>query len=173
MNLILIGYRCTGKTTVGKNLALKLQKTFVDADSVLVETYGVTISEIVETQGWDSFRDKETVVLKTICSKDNHVIATGGGAILRNENVDIMKNNSTVIWLRASEEAIMQRMSQDMVTDEQRPALTSKKLKQEVYETLADRNHLYEKTMDFLVDTDDDDISAVTDNIIRILNTLS
>jgi len=93
MNIYLIGYRCTGKSSVGKSLAKILGWSFLDADVELVKEYKITISEIVATEGWESFRKKEKHVLKRLSSLDKHVIATGGGAILDEENVKNMKKS--------------------------------------------------------------------------------
>jgi shikimate kinase len=170
MIIYLIGYRCTGKTSVGKRLAKKFGWPFVDADLALVEKYQTTISEIVSTQGWDSFRDKETDVLKTLSNLDNHVIATGGGVILKKENVECMKKRGVIIWLKANRENIKKRMLEDQNTQDQRPSLTSKKLDDEIKETLLSRNPLYEEAMEFSVDTDDLSVDGVCETIIQRLD---
>lgn len=170
MIIYLIGYRCTGKTSVGKKLAKKFGWPFVDADLALVEKYQTTISEIVSTQGWDSFREKETLVLKTLSNLDNHVIATGGGVILKKENVECMKKSGVIIWLKANRENIKKRMLEDQNTQDQRPSLTSKKLDDEIKETLSSRNPLYEDAMKFSVDTDDLSVDGVCETIIQRLD---
>jgi shikimate kinase len=161
MNIYLIGYRCTGKSTVGKLLAKNIGWIFLDADIELVNEHGITISEIVTAEGWESFRKKEKEVLKRLSSLDRHVIATGGGAILDEENVINMKNSGISIWLRATSETIKDRILQDETTEDSRPSLTSKGLIEEIEETLIYRKPFYEKAMDFFVDTDDIDIENV------------
>ena len=161
MNIYLIGYRCTGKSSVGKSLAKKFGWQFLDADIELVKEHGMTISEIVATQGWESFRKKEKNVIKRLSSLDEHVIATGGGAILDEENVRNMKKSGVSIWLRATPETVKNRILKDEITEDSRPSLTSKGLIEEIEETLIYRNPFYEKAMDFYVDTDNIDIENV------------
>lgn len=167
MNIFLTGYRCTGKTTVGKKLAYLLNRNFIDADQFLVNTCKNTISEIVETEGWESFRKKESEILKILCKLKQHVIATGGGVILDHNNVKIMKNNSVVIWLRATPETIRERIVKDETTKNSRPSLTSKGLLEEIEETLEFRNPLYKESMDFFVDTDNLKIDDICNTIIN------
>lgn len=165
MNIYLIGYRCTGKTTVGKMLASALGFDFIDADVKLVKDYGMTVAEIVAKEGWGGFRSKEKDVLKEISQMKNHVIATGGGVILDPENIDTIKNSGICVFLKASPEIIQERMLKDAMTADQRPSLTDKKLEQEITYTLRERMPLYEKTMDFSVDTDElslDDVTSMT-----------
>ena len=169
MNIFLIGYRCTGKTCVGKSLAQTLGWSFIDADLELVDKHGMTISEIVSKEGWNSFREKEKAVLKRLSVLDKHVVATGGGVILDIENVEQMKKSGTIIWLKATPETIKERILQDRNTEELRPSLTSKGLVEEIEETLLDRKPLYESAMDFSIDTDSHSIDDICDRIIREL----
>ncbi|MEA3427736.1 MAG: shikimate kinase [Thermodesulfobacteriota bacterium] len=166
MNIFLIGYRCTGKTSVGKSLAWTLGWSFIDADLELVDKYGMTITEIVSKEGWSSFREKEKAVVKRLSVLDKHVVATGGGVILDIENVEQMKKSGTIIWLKAMPETIKERILQDQNTEELRPSLTSKGLVEEIEETLLDRKPLYESAMDFSVDTDNRSIEDICGRII-------
>ncbi|MDI6688217.1 MAG: shikimate kinase AroL [Desulfobacterales bacterium] len=169
MNIFLIGFRCTGKTCVGKSLAQTFGWSFIDADLELVDRYGMTIAEIVSKEGWSSFRAKEKAVLKEIGALDKHIVATGGGVILDIENVELMKNSGTIIWLKATPETIKERILQDQNTEELRPSLTSKGLVEEIEETLSNRKPLYESAMDFSVDTDNRSIDDICGRIIRKL----
>ncbi len=169
MNIFLIGYRCTGKTCVGKSLAQALGWSFIDADLELVDKHGMTISEIVSKEGWSSFREKEKAIVKRLSILDKHVVATGGGVILDIENVEQMKKSGTIIWLKATPETIKERILQDRNTEELRPSLTSKGLVEEIEETLLDRKPLYESAMDFSVDTDSRSIDDICDMIIEKL----
>jgi shikimate kinase len=167
MNLYLIGYRCTGKTSVGNALARTLAWPFIDTDSEIVNVHGLTVKEIVRVQGWKSFREKEKQVLVRVAALDKHVIATGGGVVIDPENVTCMQNSGVTVWLKATPETIKKRMLLDDNAGELRPALTSKGNIDEIEETLIKRRPLYENAMDFAVDTDFfgiDDISS------RILN---
>lgn len=169
MNIYLTGYRCTGKTSVGKSLADVLKWSFIDADLELVGRYGMTISEIVSKEGWNSFREKEKAVLKRLSALDKHVVATGGGVILDIENIEQMRKSGTIIWLKATPETIKTRILQDQNTEELRPSLTSKGLVEEIEETLVERKPLYEGAMDFSVDTDNRSIDDICESIIREL----
>ncbi len=90
-NVFLIGYRCTGKSSVGKSLATRLGWPFIDTDSLLVSESGISIKEIVETHGWEIFRKMEHAVVKQVCIVDRRVVATGGGVVLNEANVNLMK----------------------------------------------------------------------------------
>jgi len=167
MNIFLIGYRCTGKTSVGKALGQSLNLPFIDADAELVRKNSMTISNMVAEHGWEFFREKERLIIKSLCSLKNHVIATGGGAVLNPENVTAMKETGAVIWLKASTEIIQSRILYDMKTQEQRPALTDKDLMAEIKETLAFRNPLYENAANLSIDTDSLNIDEICQNIIK------
>ena len=169
MNIYLTGYRCTGKTTIGALLAKNIEWQVLDADEMLVEDAKATIAEIVAGQGWDVFREMEKLIINRIGRLDQHVVATGGGAVLNNENVRCMKKTGIVIWLKARPETIQKRLEADDNTQEQRPSLTSSGLYDEIEEVLNIRNPLYEKAMDFSVDTDDKDISDICNTIIKEL----
>lgn len=166
MNIFLIGYRCTGKTSVGKTLAEKLKWKSIDADEELVKEQGKAIADIVADQGWSAFRALETSVLKKICRKDQQVVATGGGVILDPENVQSMKEKGMCIWLKASPETIKDRIVKDQKTKEQRPSLTSQGLLEEIEEVLSKRIPLYKKAMDFSVGTDDLSVDQVCGKIL-------
>ena len=167
MNIILIGYRCSGKTSVGKHLAQKLGWLFVDTDDRLVEKDGRSIKEIVEGNGWESFRRLEKEVIQVVCAQNKTVIATGGGAILDPANVEVMQNSGQVIWLKVSPQTVKQRMARDEGTDTLRPALTSRGLYEEIIDVLKERNPIYEQTMDFSIDTDDQNVIEITDAIMN------
>ncbi len=169
MNIFLIGYRCTGKTTVGRSLAKRLERLFFDTDLELVKEQGIKISEIVNKKGWAAFRDIEKRVIQCVCERDNQVVATGGGAVLDEENVKRMKERGLLVWLRADIKTIEKRIIKDNTTQDFRPALTSKGSVDEIREMLLARNPFYERAMDFFVDTDFMDIEAVSDTIIQNL----
>jgi shikimate kinase len=80
MNLFLIGYRCSGKTTIGKSIAMTIDWSFVDSDLLVIKKNGNSIKDIIDTAGWDAFRRMERSTLRQICTKDRQVVATGGGA---------------------------------------------------------------------------------------------
>ncbi|MEN8246030.1 MAG: shikimate kinase [Thermodesulfobacteriota bacterium] len=167
MNIILIGYRCSGKTSVGKRLAQKLGWPFVDTDDRLKEKHGRPVSSLVEDEGWEGFRRLERDVIREVCAEDRSVIASGGGAILDPENVAAMQNSGRVVWLRVSPQTVKQRMARDENTDELRPALTSKGLYEEIIDVLQARTPIYEQAMDVSIDTDGNNIMEIVDLVMQ------
>jgi shikimate kinase len=165
----LIGFRCTGKTTVGRIIANKLHMEFIDADDELVKQQKMPISEIVDKHGWAYFRQKESEIIKEIASMNNQLVATGGGVILNNDNVDYMKKSGTIIWLKATPETVKNRILQDEKTEQSRPSLTSKGLIDEIEETIKTRTPLYQAAMEFYIDTDNVQIEEVVSKVLKKL----
>jgi shikimate kinase len=172
LNLYLIGYRCTGKSSVGRSLAERLSRSFVDTDALVVAKQRMSIKEIVNAHGWEGFRQMEHLIIKNICSSDGKIVATGGGIVLNDDNVILMKKSGKIIWLRARLESIKARMLQDKDSRAFRPALTLNDRISEIEETLDSREPLYQNAMDLFVDTDDHDIRTVTEIIVERLKIL-
>jgi len=169
MNVFLIGYRCTGKTTVGACLARRLDWGFVDTDRKVVETAGVSIVKMIEANGWAYFREQEHKALRALSTLDNQVVATGGGIVLDDRNISIMRTCGRVVWLTASEKTIQARMLNDETTAGSRPSLTAEGFLAEVSSVLSARKPLYEKAADFQTATDRDGVTAVCDRILTAL----
>ena len=167
MNLFLIGYRCTGKTTVGKSIADTIDWAFVDADIMLIEEYGKSIKDIIDTDGWESFRRMECSMLKQICAEDRQVVATGGGVVLDDGNIKEMKTSGLVVWLGATAATIHKRMLVDKKTGHLRPALTQKGTLAEIEDMLIQRSPYYQSACDFSVQTDDVPVEVIAQKIIR------
>jgi shikimate kinase len=170
MNLFLIGYRCSGKTTVGKSIADAIDWAFVDADAMLVEACGKSIIDIIATDGWEAFRSMERSTLKQICAADRQVVATGGGVVLDAANIETMKTNGRVIWLVATAATIRKRMRADENTTEFRPALTDKGTLAEIEDLLAERNPYYERASDVIIHTDSLPVAEIAHQILHKLN---
>jgi shikimate kinase len=168
-NIFLIGFRCTGKSSVGKRLAKKLGWPFIDTDSLLVSESGLSIKEIVEKHGWDTFRKMEHTIVNQVCILDRRVVATGGGVVLNEANVNLMKKKGRVVWLKALPETIKDRMMLDQDTETFRPSLTSKDSFCEIEETLLERDPLYRQAMDYCVETDGRKIDEISDGIVKQL----
>jgi len=150
--VFLIGYRCTGKTTVARLVAEKLGWNWVDADEVLEKRYGKTIREFFASEGESGFRDKEEKIFAELCQLPRHVIATGGGIILRETNRQRMKTAGKVIWLTADAQTIWQRLQNDPAPTDRRPPLTVGGLA-EIEEVLKMREPLYQVCADVTVST--------------------
>jgi shikimate kinase len=170
MNVFLIGYRCSGKTTVGKSIAMTIDWSFVDSDLLIIKKNGNSIKDIIDTAGWDAFRRMERSTMRQICTKDRQVVATGGGVVLDADNIKAMKISGTVVWLEASAASIQERMRQDKKTEDFRPALTDKGRMEEIEDMLLKRNPYYESASDFSIHTDDVPLDEITQNIIQKLS---
>jgi shikimate kinase len=167
MNIVLIGYRGTGKSSVGKVLAIQLARTLVSTDAEIVRRAGKPIPEIVAQEGWDHFRDLESEVCRDFSGSDRLVIDTGGGAILRLENARMLKQNGQVFWLTASIPSIVARIAGDT----QRPSLTgTNSFIEEIKDVLRERAPKYEAAADFVVPTDGRSIDSVIQEIIRCVD---
>ncbi len=122
--LILIGPRGSGKSTVARILAEQLRWGWRDADDELEKRYGQSIRAIFASEGEAGFRDKEAAILTELCRLSRHVLATGGGVVLRETNRELLRASGRVIWLAADEETLWRRLQGDSATAERRPALT-------------------------------------------------
>lgn len=153
MNIVLIGYRCSGKTEVGKILAEELEKDFVDIDELLEEHAGCSIETIVSMDGWDHFREIERNMIGEVSKKDNLIIATGGGVVMDERNIKNLKRNGWIVWLNGKREILKQRMDKEQKLGKIRPSLTGKDPLEEIKQVLDLRIPLYEKAAAFVVDT--------------------
>ena len=169
MNIILTGYRCTGKTSVGRRLAARLGRPFYNTDDFIISRTGKTVEQIVAEGGWPAFREAERAVIKEFSGMDGCIISPGGGAFLDTRNVDNMKRNGLFIWLVADAETIVRRLKKDQEGGAPRPSLTGKPVEQEVQEVLAEREPLYRRIADLTVDTSTRTVEEVATTIIRTL----
>ena len=150
--IILSGYRATGKSTIGRLLAERLNVDFIDMDKVLVERHG-EISDLVKERGWDYFRAREKELLEELVVSREAVISTGGGAVLHQDVWRELKETGLVVWLTADLETICRRLEMDSVSDSQRPSLTGRNIKDEAAKVLAEREPLYRKGSHLTVDS--------------------
>lgn len=167
MNIILIGYRGTGKSVVGKILSDRLNKTYVGMDAQIVEHAGMPIPQIVEQFGWDRFRDLETKEALAIAQKDNLIVDTGGGIVERKENMEALGKTGPVFWLTASVDTIVERIQNDT----NRPALVEgKTFTEEIAQVLEKRQGWYRAASDFEIETDSLTPEKLAEKIIEIIN---
>ncbi len=163
MNIVLIGYRGTGKSTVGRVLAGRLGRQLMSTDSEVVKRAGQTIPEIVAKHGWEHFRDLESQVCRDLAARAGLVIDTGGGAILRPENVEALRKSGTLVWLTASVPTITRRIGGDT----QRPSLTGvKSFVEEIREVSQQRRPIYQAAAHHVVSTDERSIEQIVDDIL-------
>lgn len=168
MNIVLIGYRGTGKSSVGKLLAERSGRTLISTDAEVVRRTGQSIPDIVKQHGWDHFRDLESEVCRELAGKDQLIIDTGGGAILRQDNVDQLKARGIVFWLTAEVPTISRRIGGDT----QRPSLTgAKSFVEEIEEVLRERKPKYKTAADHTIATDDKSVVEIADAIQALLQT--
>ncbi|MGZ8379972.1 MAG: shikimate kinase [Nitrospira sp.] len=166
MNVVLIGYRGTGKSTVGKLVAARLDRVLVSTDAEIVKLVGQSIPEIVEQHGWEYFRDLETKICLDLAGRDGVVIDTGGGAILRSQNVEGLKRTGKLFWLTAPVETIAKRIG----ADTQRPSLTgTKSFLDEIQDVLRERTPKYQAAADYIIETDGKSTTQVAEEILARL----
>jgi len=150
MNLVLIGYRGVGKSTIGRLLAAELCMPYVGLDAEIVRRAGMSVAAMVKKHSWDYFRDRESEVVADFAARDGQVLDTGGGAILRAKNVEALKRNGLVFLLWASVADIVRRIG----SGGERPSLTgTKSFVEEAAEVLAERESLYRAAADHTIDT--------------------
>lgn len=166
MNIVLIGYRGTGKSHVGFLLGERFGRKVISIDEEIVKTAGMLIPEIVDKFGWDKFRDMETDEARKLAGQDQLVIDCGGGIIERSENIGILQQNATIFWLQASVEAIVARIQHST----ERPALVEgKTFTEEVAEVLERRTPLYQAAAHHTISTDNRTPQQVSELIAEFL----
>jgi shikimate kinase len=165
VNIILMGFRCTGKSTVGCRLAEGLGVPFTDTDELIEQRTGRLISRIVAEKGWPAFRAEERAVIREFAATDHGVIALGGGAVCDAENVELLKGNGVFILLSARPEAIAGRMVRDEAHGAERPSLTGAPSVNEIQTVMTEREPLYRRLADIVVDTSDIPVDRVVEGI--------
>lgn len=169
MNIYLIGYRCTGKTSVGRLLAGRLGWDFVDTDAMVEVRAEKRIAEIVAQSGWQAFRDLERRTVKDLAAGSRQVVATGGGAPCDKRSRRAMSGSGIVVWLRAEPAVIEQRLRADQDSAQLRPALSGEDAATEIRQILAQREPVYRAVMHFDVATDTLSHEEVTAAVLRNL----
>jgi shikimate kinase len=165
MNIVLIGYRGTGKSAVGRLLADRLNLAFYDADELVENRGGQSIQEMVAAKGWEFFREREKDVIRELSGIDEAVIATGGGAVLDPENVRLLKQKGRLIWLDADAQTVIARMQADTNNEQRRPSLTGSEPADETFAVMAARAPFYREAADLCVDTSGKSLDEIVDEI--------
>lgn len=165
MNLILCGMMGSGKTTVGIKIAQRTGKSWVDTDSIIEERYG-KISDIFARFGEAHFRNLESEIVHELSQKDGLIISTGGGLVLREENVKLLRQNGKIVFLRASLETLSNRLSADGT----RPLLQSEteSVNARIAKLLTERTPIYEGAATYVVDVDKKSAEEIANEIINL-----
>lgn len=165
-NIFLVGMMGAGKTTVGKALARRLGRQFIDCDREIVDRTGVPIATIFEIEGEEGFRRRETHVLSELAARRGTVVATGGGAVLAEENRRTMRASGTVIYLRVSLDHLHERTRRDTA----RPLLATGDRRATLESLLEKRHPLYEEAADLVVDSGAQSPGTLAQRVIDALN---
>ncbi|MBN1862427.1 MAG: shikimate kinase [Dehalococcoidales bacterium] len=165
-SVALIGFMGTGKTAVGRALAEKLGREFIELDPLIEKKAGKTIPEIFSGDGEIAFRELEIAVTKEAAGKEKAVIACGGGVVLNKINIDRLREGAVIVYLTASPQAILKRTVND---DEERPLLKVPDPARTIGELLEFRRPFYERAAEITVDTSPIDVASVVDEIINRL----
>ena len=166
MRIVLVGFMGVGKTSIGKVLSEKLNLDFLDIDTEIEKEYG-SIENIFESFGEDYFRNLETKVLNSIIKKDNLVISTGGGAIIRNS--DVLKELEKVVFLDSNVENIYNNIKNDTKI---RPLLKDCSLKEKIETLLNKRYNLYESVSNIKIKTENKTVYEISEEIILKLGVI-
>lgn len=169
MNIILVGYRGVGKTTVAQKLARSLGRELIRTDLLVEQNTGMPLPLLIKTRGWNHFRDIESSVLQSLSlhgSLRGAVIDTGGGIVLKKSNIQQLRSLGVVIWLREDITLIYKRIKASV---SQRPPLTSLGLEEEITQTYSYREPLYQHAADYVVDGDAKSPTIIAKHIISLL----
>ncbi len=162
-NIVLVGFMGTGKTSVGQRLARRLGMTYVDTDDIIEQTAGRRITDIFNQHGELYFRELESDAVRKVSRLDEHVISTGGGVVLRAENLEFLKRNGVVFCLMATSEEIWARVKHET----HRPLLKAPNPVKKIHKMLKDREAYY-ALADCMIRTDGVPIERVADKIIEV-----
>lgn len=170
MNIVLIGYRGVGKSTVARLLALQLGRPWVDADVEIELKAGKSIAAIFADEGEETFREFESEVLEELLRREGLIIAAGGGVVLREANRRQLQERGRVVWLRATPAAIARRVAADATTAGRRPNLTTAGGQAEIELLMRERTPLYQECAELSLDTERKDPVEIAADIARHFN---
>ena len=163
-NIVLIGFMGTGKSCVGQILARQLGWQFIDLDAQVEQAIGMSIADYFARYGEAAFRDQESAAVAAVAAKTQVVLATGGGVVLRQQNIDRLKTTGILVCLSASENEIVTRTQGDRL----RPLLNRPDRLQVIRDLLAVRQPQYRQA-DYWIETDGKPLAAVVEAILDIL----
>ncbi len=166
MNVVLVGFRGAGKSSVGKTLADRLGREFIDCDAHIETRTGKTVREIFEKDGETRFRAIESEAIAELAKLDGKVIATGGGAALKYKNVQALKRNGTIVFLEVAADTAFGRLNADASTAARRPPLTDQDPYTEVRRQIEFRTPYYRSAADVTVGTDGKRVEDVVGEVL-------
>jgi shikimate kinase len=161
-NIMLIGFMGTGKSTVSAYLSKELGMEEVDMDALIVKNEGISIASMFEQYGETYFRDKETQTLAEVQKRDQLIVSCGGGIVLRDENIELMKGNGRVVLLTATPETIYDRVK----SSKERPILNSNMSVEYITELMEKRRERYMQSADVVISTDGKSIPQICEEIV-------
>ena len=167
-NIALIGFRATGKSTVGEILAGKLGRDFVDMDQRLTSIAGRDIATWVKQDGWDSFRRSESGLLEIISEQRGLVVAAGGGIVLDPQSRRLLRKHFFTVWLKAMPQTIYARLSSDPGSLRTRPPLSELPMNEEIVKALSEREPLYAQVAIIEIDTEGKQTIQIADEIAKL-----
>lgn len=162
MNLVLIGFMASGKSSIGKRVARRLGYRFVDTDDVIESEMGCSVSDIFAIQGEAYFRSLETRLIQNLRQLQNHVLATGGGIVTTPGNMDLLKQIGIVIFLNAEPKDILTRLERDT----RRPMVQGENLEERVFGLLEQRMPLYSEA-DLIVKATRGSVNQTAGEVVR------
>lgn len=163
MNIYLVGFMGSGKSTVSKELAMSLGWELIDTDNYIEEKQGRAIKDIFATEGEKAFRDMETEALRELALNGNKVISCGGGIVLRKQNVDLMRLFGKIVLLNATPQTIYERVKNGT----NRPILNGNMNVEYIAKLMSQRSAAYEYAADVVVDTDGKEVEEITEEIVE------
>ena len=164
-NIFLIGFMGCGKSTIAKVLSEKLGVAQIEMDELIVQEQGMPITEIFEKYGEEHFRDIETDLVKRLQERDGVVVSCGGGAVLREENRKMMKENGAIVWLTAKPQTILERVKNST----NRPVLNGHMNVEYIAELMEKRRECYEAAADCRISTEGKSREEICAEIMALL----
>lgn len=168
-HLYLTGYRGSGKSSVGRAVARRLQRPWIDLDDEIESQSGRSIQDIFASDGEEGFRDLEQAVLEAVSKRAPAVISLGGGAVLREANRMRIRSSGVSVWLQVDADTVLQRLHRDASTSRRRPPLTGLPPRQEIQTLLAKREPLYAEVASYQIDTTGRGVRAITNRVLQAI----
>lgn len=166
MNIVLIGYRGTGKSETSHLLAKRLNRPCISSDERIAQLAGEPITDYVARHGWDAFRDLEEQVVADMAAMDDAILDMGGGVVVRQSNIERLRDGGCIVWLRAAAETIRERIG----GDQSRPSLTGTlSFVDEIDEVLRERTPLYTGAAELVLDTDGKSPATIAGEIVAYI----